>query len=79
MWCQITKLESVLLPVAPWLETNKGSKVVNQGQSVALECSARGVVALSVEWKIKRKIDETVKTISGCSSKFISKIGRAHV
>lgn len=73
MWCQISKLEYVLLPVAPWLETNEGSKVVNQGQSVALECSARGVVALSVEWKIKRKIDETVKTISGCSSKFISR------
>ncbi|XP_067016481.1 neural cell adhesion molecule L1-like isoform X1 [Acropora muricata] len=54
--------------IAPWLETNEGSKVVNQGQSVALECSARGVVALSVEWKIKRKIDETVKTISGCSN-----------
>lgn len=73
MWCQISKLESVLLPVAQWLETNEGSKVVNQGQTVALECSARGVVALSVEWKIKRKIDETVKTISGCSSKFISR------
>ena len=40
---------------------------------MALECSARGVVALSVEWKIKQKIDETVKTISGCSSKFISR------
>ena len=72
MWCQISKLASVLSPVAPWLEKNEGSKVVNQGQSVTLECSARGV-ALTVEWKIKRKIDETVKTISGCFSKFISR------
>ena len=69
--CQISKLESVLIPVAPWLEKNKESKVVNQGQSVELECSARGV-ALIVEWKIERKTDKTVKTISGCSSKFIS-------
>ena len=72
MRCQISKLESVYIPVAPWLEENEGSKVVNQGQSVTLECNARGV-ALSVEWKIKRKIDETVETISGCFSKFISK------
>ena len=72
MWCQTSKLESVLIPVTPWLEKNEGSKVVNQGQSVALECSARGV-PLSVEWKIQRNIDETVKTISGCFSKFISR------
>ena len=72
MWCQTRKLESVFIPVAPWLEKNEGSKVVNQGQSVALECSARGV-PLSVEWKIQRNIDETVKTISGCLSKFISR------
>ena len=72
MWCQISKLEPVCIPVAPWLEKAEGTKVVNRGQSVALECSARGV-ALSVEWKIKRKIDETVKTISGCFSKFISR------
>ncbi|KAK2562910.1 hypothetical protein P5673_013884 [Acropora cervicornis] len=65
MWCQISKLESVLIPVAPWLEKNEGSKVVNEGQSVELECSARGV-ALIVEWKIERKTDKTVKTISGC-------------
>ncbi|XP_015760858.1 PREDICTED: neural cell adhesion molecule 2-like isoform X2 [Acropora digitifera] len=51
--------------IAPWFEKNEGSKVVNQGQSVELECSARGI-ALSVEWKIKRKTDKTVKTISGC-------------
>ena len=48
MWCQISKLESVSIPVGPWLEKSEGDKVVNQGQSVALECSARGV-ALSVE------------------------------
>lgn len=53
--------------IAPWLEKNEGSKVVNQGQSVELECSARGV-ALIVEWKIERKTDKTVKTISGCSN-----------
>jgi len=51
--------------IAPWLEKNEGSKVVNEGQSVELECSARGV-ALIVEWKIERKTDKTVKTISGC-------------
>ena len=72
MWCQTSKLESVLIPVASWLEENERSKVVNQGQSVTLECSARGV-PLSVEWKIQRKIDETVKTISGCFSKFMSR------
>ena len=58
MWCQTSKLESVLIPVTPWLEKNEGSKVVNQGQSVTLECSARGV-PLGVEWRIQRNIDET--------------------
>ena len=48
MWCQISKLESFSIPVAPWLEKSEEGKVVNQVQSVALECSARGV-ALSVE------------------------------
>ncbi|XP_068740257.1 neural cell adhesion molecule 1-A-like isoform X2 [Montipora capricornis] len=48
--------------VAPWLEKYEEHLEAKPGQDVKLQCSARGV-DLSVEWKVKRKVD---KTINGC-------------
>ncbi|XP_068740246.1 hemicentin-1-like isoform X2 [Montipora capricornis] len=48
--------------VAPWLEKYEEHLEAKPGQDVELQCSARGV-DLSVEWKVKRKVDNT---INGC-------------